>query len=168
MQIKYTKNDILLCDQSCRLTYELDYKGNVCGDRHGDPDVHELDVRYWMNPNQVYQSGIKGSKVNLADAKAICLMECPTPTSDGVNFVCDYPDGDIKISIDEWINRDYDYFEFLTPDMRNSSLQLQGPCYPVIFPSVNGEPVIFHSEPFHDTFLYAWSNRTVRVSQLVQ
>ena len=39
----------------------------------------------------------------------------------------------------DWIDMNYDYFEFLTPEMRNSSLQLQGPCYPVIFPSVNGE-----------------------------
>ncbi|GJN01297.1 hypothetical protein PR202_ga18553 [Eleusine coracana subsp. coracana] len=120
-----------------RLTYELDYKGNVCGDKHGDPNLHELDVRYWMNPNQVYQSGLKDSKVNLADAKAICLMECPIPAADGLNFICDYPEGDIRLSVDDWINRDYDYFEFLTPDMRNSSLQLQGPCYPVIFPTVN-------------------------------
>ncbi|MBA0771073.1 hypothetical protein Gotri_019598, partial [Gossypium trilobum] len=37
----------------------------------------------------------------------------------------------------DWINRNYDYYEFLTPEMRNTSLQLQGPCYPVIFPSVN-------------------------------
>ncbi|KAF7012395.1 hypothetical protein CFC21_026591 [Triticum aestivum] len=120
-----------------RLTYELDYKGNVCGDRHGDPDVHELEVRYWLDPNQVYQSGVKGSKANLADAKAICLMECPTPAPDGLNFVCDYPEGDVRLSVDDWINRDYNYFDVLTPDMRNSSLQLQGPCYPVIFPSVN-------------------------------
>ncbi|XP_052151331.1 choline transporter protein 1-like [Oryza glaberrima] len=120
-----------------RLTYELDYKGNICGSRHGDPDLHELDVRYWMNPNQVYQSGVKDNKINLADAKAICLMECPMPAADGLNFVCDYPEGDIRLSVDDWIDRDYDYFEFLTPDMRNSSLQLQGPCYPVIFPSVN-------------------------------
>nr|CAD1821047.1 unnamed protein product [Ananas comosus var. bracteatus] len=75
-----------------RLTYGLDYKGNMCGDRHAE---------------------------------------------DGVNFVCDYPEGDIRLSVDDWIDRDYDYFEFLTPEMRNSSLQLQGPCYPVIFPSVN-------------------------------
>ncbi|CAL5070838.1 unnamed protein product [Urochloa decumbens] len=120
-----------------RLTYELDYKGNVCGDKHGNPNLHELDVRYWMNPNQVYQSGLKNSKVNLADAKAICLMECPNPAVDGLNFVCDYPEGDIHLSVDDWINRDYDYFEFLSADMRNSSLQLQGPCYPVIFPTVN-------------------------------
>ncbi|CAO2186539.1 unnamed protein product [Urochloa humidicola] len=92
-----------------------------------------------MNPNQVYQSGLKSSHINLADAKAICLMECPLPAEDGLNFVCDYPEGDIRLSVDDWIDRDYDYFEFLTPDMRNSSLQLQGPCYPVIFPSVNGK-----------------------------
>jgi hypothetical protein len=101
--------------------------------------LRELDVRYWMNPNQVYQSGLKSSQINLPDAKAICLMECPLPAEDGLNFVCDYPEGDIRLSVDDWIDRDYDYFEYLTPDMRNSSLQLQGPCYPVIFPSVNGE-----------------------------
>ncbi|KAJ1266751.1 hypothetical protein BS78_07G002000 [Paspalum vaginatum] len=120
-----------------RLTYGLDYKGNICGSRHGDPDLRELDVRYWVDPNQVYQSGLKSSHIDLPDAKAICLMECPLPAEDGLNFVCDYPEGDIRLSVDDWIDRDYDYFEFLTPDMRNSSLQLQGPCYPVIFPSVN-------------------------------
>ncbi|KAF3335291.1 choline transporter-like protein 2 isoform X1 [Carex littledalei] len=120
-----------------RLKYGLDYKGNICGDRHGSRDLRELEVKYYMNPNQVYQSGTKDSQFNLADAKTICLMECPLPAEDGVNFVCDYPEGDIHLSTDDWIDRDYDYFEFLTPEMRNSSLQLQGPCYPVIFPSVN-------------------------------
>ncbi|KAF7109450.1 hypothetical protein CFC21_109714 [Triticum aestivum] len=120
-----------------RLTYGLDYKGNICGSKHGDPDLSELDVRYWVNPNQVYQSGLKNSTSDLADAKSICLMECPYPAEDGLNFVCDYPEGDIRLSVDDWIDRDYDYFEYLTPDMRNSSLQLQGPCYPIIFPSIN-------------------------------
>lgn len=137
LSVEQEKDD-LFCFKSRRLTYELDYKGNICGDKHGDPNLRELDVRYWMNPNQVYQSGLKNSKVNLADAKAVCLMECPNPAVDGLNFICDYPEGDIHLSVDDWINRDYDYFEFLAPDMRNSSLQLQGPCYPVIFPTVNG------------------------------
>ena len=122
-----------------RLNYGLDYKGNICGDKHADPDLRELEVRYWMNPNQIYQSGVKDSQFKLSDARSVCLMECPMPSEDSINWVCDYPDGDIKISMDEWIDRDYDYYEFLTPDMRNSSLQLQGPCYPVIFPSVNGQ-----------------------------
>lgn len=65
-------------------------------------------------------------------------MECPVPLDDTLIWVCDYPEGDIKITMDDWIDRDYDYYEFLTPEMRNTSLQLQGPCYPVIFPSVNG------------------------------
>ncbi|KAK4576671.1 hypothetical protein RGQ29_027281 [Quercus rubra] len=89
-----------------RLTYGLDYKGNVCGDKNAQPGLRQLELRYWLNPNQVYQSGLKGN-------------------------------GDIHLSMDDWIDRNYDYYEFLTPEMRNSSLQLQGPCYPVIFPSVN-------------------------------
>ncbi|XP_068639857.1 choline transporter protein 1-like isoform X1 [Aristolochia californica] len=120
-----------------RLMYGLDYKGNICGNKHADPDLRELEVRYWLNPNQVYQSGVKHSQFKLADARAICLIECPTPSEDSINWVCDYPEGDIRISANDWIDRNYDYYEFLTPEMRNSSLQLQGPCYPVIFPSVN-------------------------------
>ncbi|XP_062169834.1 choline transporter protein 1 [Alnus glutinosa] len=120
-----------------RLTYGLDYKGNVCGEKHSNPDLRELELRYWLNPNQVYQSGLKSSQFKLANARTICLMDCPYPSEDQLNWVCDYPDGDIHLSMDDWIDRSYDYFEFLTPEMRNTSLQLQGPCYPVIFPSVN-------------------------------
>ncbi|KAK9085244.1 hypothetical protein Sjap_025655 [Stephania japonica] len=120
-----------------RLTYGVDYEGNVCGSKHSKRDLRELQIKYWVNPNQVYESGQKNSQFNLADARSICLMECPFPSEDGLNWVCDYPDGTIHISMDEWIDRNYDFFEFLTPEMRNSSLQLQGPCYPVIFPSVN-------------------------------
>lgn len=120
-----------------RLTYGLDYKGNVCGNKHAHPDLRELEIQYWLNTNQVYESGTKSSQFKFENARSICLMECPIPSDDGLNWVCDYPEGDIRLSVDDWIDRNYDYFEFLTPDMRNSSLQLQGPCYPVIFPSLN-------------------------------
>ncbi|KAL3647077.1 Choline transporter protein 1 [Castilleja foliolosa] len=120
-----------------RLKYGLDYKGNVCGDKHADRDLQELELRYWLNPNQVYKTGVKGSKFQLSNARSICLLDCPIPSDDSLNWVCDYPEGDIHISIDDWIDRNYDYFADLTPQLRNSSLQLQGPCYPVIFPSVN-------------------------------
>jgi choline transporter-like protein 2/4/5 len=120
-----------------RLTYGLDYKGNVCGDKQANPGLRELELRYWLNPNQVYQSGLKSNEFKLANARTICLLDCPIPSEDQLNWVCDYPDGDIRISMNDWIDRNYDYFEFLTPEMRNSSLQLQGPCYPVVFPSVN-------------------------------
>ncbi|XP_031284136.1 choline transporter protein 1 isoform X2 [Pistacia vera] len=120
-----------------RLTYGLDYKGNVCGDRHADPGLRELELRYWLNPNQVYQSGLKDGQLKLENARSICLLDCPIPAEDSLNWVCDYPEGEIRLNMDDWIDRNYDYFEFLTPAMRNSSLQLQGPCYPVLFPSVN-------------------------------
>jgi len=122
-----------------RLTYGLDYKGNVCGDKHAHPGLGELELRYWQNPNQVYQTGLKDSQFKLVNARSICLSECPIPADDSLKWVCDYPEGDIRLSMEEWIKTDYDYYQYLTPDMRNSSLQLQGPCYPVIFPSVNGE-----------------------------
>lgn len=120
-----------------RLNYALDYEGNLCGGKYAHRDLRELELRYWVNPNQVYESGLKNSVFKLADARSICLLDCPIPAEDSLNWVCDYPDGDIHLTLDEWIDRNYDYFEFLTPDMRNSSLQLQGPCYPVIYPSVN-------------------------------
>ncbi|XP_050217663.1 choline transporter protein 1 [Mercurialis annua] len=120
-----------------RLTYGLDYKGNVCGDKHANPGLRQLELMYWLNPNQVYLSGLKNSQFKLPNARSICLLDCPVPSDDGLNWVCDYPEGDIRLSMDDWIDRNYDYFEFLTPEMRNSSLQLQGPCYPVIFPTVN-------------------------------
>ena len=122
-----------------RLTHGLDYKGNVCGDKHGSPNLHGLGVRYWVNPNQVFESGFKDSHADLEDFKSICLKDCPMPSDDTLKWVCNYPEGDdIHLSMDQWVSRDYDYFSFLTPEMRKSSLQLLGPCYPVLFPSVNG------------------------------
>ncbi|KAM1101231.1 hypothetical protein ACFX2B_007537 [Malus domestica] len=120
-----------------RLTYGLDYKGNVCGDKHAKPGLKELELKYWLNPNQVYLSGLKDNQFKLANARSICLLDCPIPYEDSLSWVCDYPDGDIRLSMDDWIDRNYDYYEFLTPELRNTSLQLQGPCYPVIFPSIN-------------------------------
>lgn len=123
----------------CRLTYGLDYKGNICGDRHADPNLHKLELRYWLNPNEVYQSGLKDGDVKLPNARSICLLDCPIPSEDSLNWVCDYPEGDVRLSVENWIDRNYDYFADLPPDLRNNSLQLLGPCYPVIFPSVNGK-----------------------------
>ncbi|KAL1184780.1 hypothetical protein V6Z11_A01G068900 [Gossypium hirsutum] len=120
-----------------RLTYGLDYKGNVCGDKHAHPGLHQLELKYWLNPNQVYQSGVTDSQFKLSNARSICLLDCPTPLEDSLSWVCDYPEGDMHLSMDDWIDRNYDYYEILTSEMKNASLQLQGPCYPVIFPSVN-------------------------------
>ncbi|KAI3768320.1 hypothetical protein L2E82_18900 [Cichorium intybus] len=44
-----------------RLNFGLDYKENVCRGKHSDFDLRELELKYWVNPNQVYQSGMKNS-----------------------------------------------------------------------------------------------------------
>lgn len=120
-----------------RLVYGLDYKGNLCGNKNSKPDLRELQVRYWQNPNQVYQSGLRKSPINLIEARSICLKRCPTPSDDSLTWVCDYPEGSITLTLDEWVGRNYNYYEFLSTDQKNSSLQLQGPCYPVLFPTTN-------------------------------
>lgn len=122
-----------------RLSHGLDFKGNVCGDKHAKPNLRGFDLRYWLNPNQVYLSGVKDSLNNLEDAKSICVKNCPVTSEDSLKWVCNYPEGEIHLSMKEWVHRDYDYFDMLTSEMRNSSLQLLGPCYPLLFPSVNGK-----------------------------
>lgn len=120
-----------------RLVYGLDYKGNVCGEKKANPDLSSFDVRYWQNPNQVYESAIDGSPINLVKARSICLKGCPIPSNGSLTWVCDYPEGPINLTMQEWENRHYDYFSLLTDSQKNSSLYLQGPCYPVLFESTN-------------------------------
>ncbi|KAL3684879.1 hypothetical protein R1sor_002901 [Riccia sorocarpa] len=113
-----------------RLLYGLDYKGKLC---EGD-----FDVKYWMNPNQVYDSGIIDNPFNIKDARAICLRSCPSPSANSsLAWVCDYPEGPIKLTKDQWADRHYDYFDLLSTGQKNTSLDLLGPCYPVLFNSSN-------------------------------
>eukprot|EP00250_Pteridium_aquilinum_P017010 c23411_g2_i1 orf=307-2409(-) len=120
-----------------RLVYGLDYKGNVCGDKKANPDLSSFDVRYWQNPNQVYESAIDGSPLNLVKARSICLKGCPIPSNSLLTWICDYPEGPINLTMQEWENKNYDYFSILTDIQKNTSLSLQGPCYPVLFESTN-------------------------------
>jgi choline transporter-like protein 2/4/5 len=129
----------------CRLVYGLDYKGNVCGDRRAKPNLKDFQVRYWMNPNQLYWSGVYPDRYKLSTARSICLRNCPTTVSAGngnassqLSWVCDYPEGTYSgLSMRDWEQRNYDYFDLLTPDQIASSRNLTGPCYPVLFESVN-------------------------------
>ncbi|KAG0559037.1 hypothetical protein KC19_10G073600 [Ceratodon purpureus] len=120
-----------------RLVYGLDYKGNTCGDSKGSINLKDYDIRYWLNPNQVYKSGLTSDPFNLGDARSICLASCPTPSATNLTWVCDYPEGNITLSMSEWSARNYDYFSILTPEQRSSSFNLTGPCYPVLFASTN-------------------------------
>ncbi|KAL3508659.1 hypothetical protein ACH5RR_028060 [Cinchona calisaya] len=64
-------------------------------------------------------------------------MDCAILSEDSLIWVCDYPEGDVKQLVNDWIDRNYDFFADFTPELRNNSLQLQGPCYPVIFPGIS-------------------------------
>jgi hypothetical protein len=60
----------------CRLVYGLDYEGNVCGDRRAKPNLNHFQVRYWMNPSQLYWSGVYPDRYKLSTARSICLRNC--------------------------------------------------------------------------------------------
>jgi hypothetical protein len=98
-----------------------------------------------MNPNQLYWSGVYPDRYKLSTARSICLRNCPTTVSAGngntssqLSWVCDYPEGTYSgLSMRDWEQRNYDYFDLLTPDQIASSRNLTGPCYPVLFESVN-------------------------------
>lgn len=129
----------LLSEVLChgRLVYGLDYKGNTCGDKKGSVNLNGFDTRYWQNPNQVYRSGVVSDPFNLADARSICLQNCPAPSATNLTWVCDYPEGPINLTMSDWAARNYDYYNTLTPAQQSSSKNLTGPCYPVLFNSTD-------------------------------
>ncbi|GBG82357.1 hypothetical protein CBR_g34641 [Chara braunii] len=130
-----------------RLLYGIDYNGNLCGTKGGDPDLSGFNVRYWMNPKQLMEGGDLTLSLSLRDARAICLEDCPS-LAEGNNvlsWVCDYPQINGKnassplhqLSLAEWGRRNYDYYDLLDGNQRRSSLALHGPCYPVLIESTS-------------------------------
>ncbi|XP_024392158.1 choline transporter protein 1 [Physcomitrium patens] len=123
-----------------RLVHGLDYKGNVCGDKKATPGSLEgLGVLYWVNPSQLFLAGEKATPFRVTNARGICVRDCPVAgNATTLLWVCDYPEGSMRnISMAQWAKRSYNYFDLLTPDQQASSKRLEGPCYPVLFPSSN-------------------------------
>jgi hypothetical protein len=120
-----------------RLVYGFDYLGNTCGDKKASVNLKSFEVRYWQNPNQVYKSGVLSDPFDLADARSICLKDCPSPSNTNLTWICDYPQGPINLTMDDWAGRNYDYYDLLSTAQQSSSMNLTGPCYPVLFQSTN-------------------------------
>ncbi|GAQ83028.1 hypothetical protein KFL_001330110 [Klebsormidium nitens] len=122
-----------------RLVYGLDYRGNLCGASDAQPNLVGFDTRYWMNPQQIYDSGNPLDPFSLSDARSICLKGCPEVSNTSLSWVCDYPEGPKPPvqDMETWAARNYDYYDLLTPQQKNFSANLQGPCYPVLLPSDN-------------------------------
>ena len=130
------------------LLFGTDYRGEVCdsGNNTG------YKTRYFVNPGElawaanVYpgQTPSATRKYNLRDAKSICLAECPQPkmTAGSVAWVCDYP-STVSIASQpnynktQWVADNYDYYQHLSDAQKATSIHWKGPCYPVLYESVN-------------------------------
>ena len=106
------------------LLYGLDYTGHVCG----DDMLTDFKFRYWMNPNEVAEGFAQEGVGALKKAKSICVRSCPHTLTN--NWVCDYGSDANTVSL--WKQFNGDYFDFLSPEQRQTSLELRGPCYPVV------------------------------------
>ena len=109
------------------LLYGVDYAGNVCG----DGALKDYKYHYWMNPNEVAEGFAKFGVDALKKAKSICVPQCPTTLTN--NWVCDY--GNDVNTITNWKLHNGDYFHLLTAQQQQTSLELRGPCYPVVISS---------------------------------
>jgi len=119
------------------LIYGLDYKGNLC-DKEGGA-MEGFPYRYWPNFNEVWDAGSSGNPFVLQDAISLCLKKCPQPSDEKLTWVCKYPqDGhpNNQTTLQEWHDMDYDYFNELGSEAQATSYKMEGPCYPVLLPSV--------------------------------
>ncbi|QDZ23052.1 choline transporter-like protein [Chloropicon primus] len=137
------------------LFFGLDYRGRVCGEK----SLSGFDARYWVNAGQVVTS-VMSNPANFFDSKSVCLKQCPrvnektTSNYTVLPWVCNYPDGygpsdqfpdphqtgaasPVPMTYTEWARRKYNYFDLLTPEQKTSSLNLQGPCFPVLMKTTN-------------------------------
>ncbi len=125
-----------LCDN--KVVYGYRCLGNTCGHKKELMNLESYNVRYWQNPNQVYNNGVFFDPFNIVDARNFCLQVFSTlSTINLMNWVCDYPQGPINLSMDDWVGRNYVYYDLLTPSQTNSYINLIRPCYPVLFQNTN-------------------------------
>ncbi|GMH24408.1 hypothetical protein Nepgr_026251 [Nepenthes gracilis] len=101
------------------------YQPPNCGDGTEKPSSFDLGYNFCLFRTCVDYSERPVAETTLKPTD-ICLSNYPMPSEDLLNWVCDCPEGDVHLSTDEWIDKNYDYFKFLTPDIRNTSLQIQG------------------------------------------
>ncbi|CAL6426676.1 unnamed protein product [Bathycoccus prasinos] len=139
-----------------------DYEGVLCDEKGtgvagtGSGNVIDnsgLKTRYWANFLEVAAvarsaavaattPSFASSSYTLADAKSMCVSTCPQPseTAGQVTWFCDYPESNsyaAELTKEAWKLKNGDVYSDLTDAEKVTSLQLKGPCYPVLIPSVN-------------------------------
>ena len=128
----------------------------------GGLDMTDYPAMYWPNPAQIFDAAkVKKFKSPFEGAKTVCVKECPTKKVESVGslqWVCNYPDGygpgpngeEGRLSpagcgdegcknwgLAEWQTAGMDYFDMLTPEQQADSLELKGPCYPLLVETVS-------------------------------
>ena len=87
-----------------------------------------------------------GYGFSLADARSICLKDCPAkPVAGNLTWVCEYPSDVVAwatpssapVSLADWSSRNYDYFALLNATAQLDSCKLLGPCFPVLTAQAN-------------------------------
>lgn len=138
-----------------------DYEGDLCG--KGNTAKEELRISFVLNFERLGRIaaniGNDGTALSsrIAGAPHICVRECPQPSVDsnnagldGLQWVCEYPrrrireyvaNGTVEGSdypapddLDEWLEKfNYNYYPALTDEYKQTSFNLQGPCFPVFY-----------------------------------
>ena len=148
------------------LVFGTDYRGDVCGmaNEGGNGtagiDMTEYPAMYWPNPAQIFDaSKVKQFKNPFQGSKTVCVKECPfVDKTAALQWVCNYPDGYgpgpdgvdghltgagcgdaecVKWGLPEWQMNGMDYFALLDAKQQADSLELKGPCYPLLVDTVN-------------------------------
>eukprot|EP00854_Cymbomonas_tetramitiformis_P017713 gene17713-21103_t len=118
------------------LVYGPDYNGNVCNRNQDGADLKGFKTRYWLNPNEVIAAD--NNAISLKDADSICLKSCPNALPEGsLTWVCKYPEDASGrhvegVTFEDWASMNYDYFELLDNDRKQSSFLLESALCPVV------------------------------------
>lgn len=134
------------------LVLGTDYEGELCNEGANGG----LKQRYFVNVAEIAYAvnglalsiaptAVGGIDYNLRDAKSICLKSCPSMTNNAtaISWVCNYPDSkeghpnSPTYTRADWVSDNYDYYNSLTVAQKATSLQFQGPCYPVLFETIS-------------------------------
>ena len=136
------------------LVYGFDYKGQLCDE--GDLDGYT--VTYWPNPQElarVVSTDINSVvsdpsllSLSMKDVLNVCVKKCPQPSKENL-WVCVYPNATFFSNTSDFGDRkgkealawwseqkNYDFYDQLTPALQQRSRGLKGPCYPNVMKGI--------------------------------
>ena len=84
---------------------------------------------YFLNVDEIVDESSGDTILGLDESRAICLKSCPDSNDTApLRWICDYPDGpplNGSITMEEWVDMEYDYFEMLDTAAQESSFAFE-------------------------------------------